>query len=149
MSNAARKYIADYCKKNDLSASAFEHQVGTSKDAIYSFLTGKVTDLKLSTAIKIADALSISLDELVERQEILKKFLPKTGKKLKHNHKLAMEIFSYVNQCAENNKNHEYSFRDIMYATNEIYEYSAENNLNCMDKKFAEWFCKNQMHSLK
>lgn len=144
--NATRKYISDYCKKNKISAIALENKAGVSRDAIYAFLVGKVADLKLSTATKIADALSISLDELVDRQDALNKFSPKVDKGLQYKPELLIEILSYVNEFTANNIDGEYNFREVIYVISEIYEYSIHNKLNHIDRNFTEWFCKNQMH---
>lgn len=50
-------------EKNHMTAYALSRKTGLTTAAIYQLAKGTSKDVKLSTLIKIADALDISLDE--------------------------------------------------------------------------------------
>ena len=147
MSNSVRNYLKNYCKDQEISPRALERKAGTGIDSIYEFLVGRRNDIKLSTAVKIADTLSVSLDELVDRKTFLEKFTPADKHKGKVNQVVLGEIFDFILSFLQNSRQ-EYSFREVVYSINEIYDYTINNNLLSLDTKFAEWFCANQMHKL-
>lgn len=149
MTEAARKYISNYCKKNSLTPAALEREGGIPRDAIYAFVTGKVTDLKLNTAISIADLLSISLDELVGREGFLEKFINENSIPLPINSTLINEVTNFVFSYIDHNNLRKYTLNEAMYAIGEVYEYCVSNKRKTIDKDFADYFCKNLMHLLR
>lgn len=143
MTDAARKYIVDYCKKNNITPTALEQDGGIARDAIYSFVAGRVHDPKLSTMVSIANLLSISLDELVGRKIFLKKTIDSDA--LLINDALLREAISFVSSYIQQNKFEKYNISEAMYAISEIYEYSVSIKLTKIDKNFASYFCKKQI----
>ena len=149
MSQAARKYISDYCKKYSITPTALEREAGIPRDAIYSFVIGKVADLKLNTAASIAELLSITLDELVGRKKFLKTYRDEDSVVVPINSVVLNQVEDFVFSYVEENNLYKYNFNEVMYAINEIYEYSVCNNRKTIDKTFAKYFCKNHMSSLR
>jgi hypothetical protein len=149
MSNVARKYISDYCKKNSITPTALEREAGIPRDAVYSFVIGKVADLKLNTAVSIAELLSITLDELVGREKFLKTYVDENSTIVPINSVILKQVTSFVFSYVEQNSLYKYNFNETLYAICEIYEYSVCNNRKAIDNTFAEYFCKNHIRSLR
>lgn len=142
MSENARKYISDYCAKNNITVDALEKKAGITRDSIYAFLVERVADIKLGNAIKIADTLSISLDELAGKQAFLKKFIKRGPTNTPINTVLLRSIIKFILSYIEHDKLYKYNFRQFMYAISEIYEYSISNKLDEIYIDFAESLCK-------
>jgi hypothetical protein len=141
MSEAARKYINDYCTKHRISTDALEKRASLSRDVLYAFLSRKTSDIKLSNAIKIANTLSISLEELLGKSRTQKKIIKRSITPLPVNINLLNNIINFLLSYIKYNKLHKYSFKQLMYAVSEIYEHCAVNKLEKIDENFAKSLC--------
>lgn len=145
MSNT-RKFIKDYCAKNNLSPTALEKKAGLSKDAIYSFLIGKVSDLKLSNAAKLADTIGCSLEELAGRKTKAV-LLYSTHTNL--NKQLLKESLDFVLKYIDQHSIADTSLAETFSVVDAIYDYSHKNGKDLPDTTFGNWFCQNAFNKLK
>lgn len=60
--------IEKIIKKSGMTANQIAKKAGIQHTIIYKLINGKIKNIYLSTAIKIADALEISLDEFREEK---------------------------------------------------------------------------------
>lgn len=60
--------IEKIIKKSGMTANQIAKKAGIQHTIIYKLINGKIKNIYLSTAIKIADALEISLDEFREEE---------------------------------------------------------------------------------
>ena len=141
MPEAARKYINDYCIQNNISIDALEKKSGISRDALYAFLSRRTADIKLNNAIKVADTLSISLEELLGGTQ-KKHFIKRTITSPPVNVDLLRDTIDFVLSYIKSSKSHKYSFNQLSYAVSEIYEHTVVNKLEKFDENFVKSLCK-------
>lgn len=68
--SAFRKNLFMYVEEKDITIKEISEEAGIPFSTLNSFLYGKTNDVKLSTAVKLAKALKISIDELVGAETI-------------------------------------------------------------------------------
>lgn len=144
--NTTRKLIKEFCTKNNLSPTALEKKSGLSKDVIYAFLAGKVSDLKLNNAAKIADTIGCSLEELAGRKT-QGSLLYSTNTDL--NRQLVRESLDFVLKYLERHSIVEVSLAETFGIVDAIYDYSYKNKKDSPDSSFGNWFCQNAFNKHK
>lgn len=60
------KLIKTLMDKSELSRHQLAQKVGVNHSVIYRIYSGKTTEIKLSTAFKLADALGVDINEFRE-----------------------------------------------------------------------------------
>ena len=126
-------------KLDDTNISALARKSGLSDETIRSILAGRSEDPLLSTVIKIAQGLEISLDELVFRKRA------KTDDfgEVPFDKKLWEECTELVERYIEDNKlANNIKLKQLLHTIDAILDYSTNNNLQTIDEKFAIWTCK-------
>ena len=63
------KHIKRICKEKNITGYQLSKMTGISNSLLYKILREDTADPQISTLIKIADALDVTLDELVGRRE--------------------------------------------------------------------------------
>ena len=126
-------------KLEDTNISALARKSGLSDETIRSILAGRSEDPLLSTVIKIAQGLEISLDELVFRKRAKNE---EFGEVL-FNKKLWEECTEFVERYIEDKKlANSIKLKQLLHTIDSILDYSTNNNLKKIDEKFAVWTCK-------
>jgi len=60
-------YLKDLLKKQNMTAAELSRKSGIDKGTISSILSGRVTNPAIHTVVRLANALNVPLDELVDR----------------------------------------------------------------------------------
>lgn len=134
-----REFIREYCAKNKISSSALESKAGLTRDSIYSFLIGKVSDLKFSSASKIADTIGCSLDELAGK----KTYLPLYSTDTAFNKDLFKASVDFVVNYLDQHHLVDIKLGVALSAIDTIYDYSFKNHKKSVDADFSNWSCNN------
>jgi transcriptional regulator with XRE-family HTH domain len=124
--------------------SVLARKTGIPHETILQILKGGTKNPGIYTVAKLADALHCSVDELVGRQEFLTAISQKE-KHLEYSKNLFCSIYEYITNFLEKNNAKVRSLNDMLFAINEIYEYSLNSEQAVMDLRFAEWFCENKL----
>lgn len=144
MNEAIKKRINEYCSKHSLSVRGMERKAGTKTDSVYAFLTGKTSDMKLGTAIKIADMMNVSLDELANRtnNDSLNSFLKNRDKEKNIETAIYEQIIHFIFNFLHSNQILYVDISNLLYVIREISLYSFEmEKQQKFNQKFANWIC--------
>ena len=126
-------------KLEDTNISALARKSGLSDETIRSILAGRSEDPLLSTVIKIAQGLEISLDELVFR----KRAKTEDFGEVPFDKKLWEECTEFVERYIEDKKlANSIKLKQLLHTIDSILDYSTNNNLQAIDERFAIWTCK-------
>lgn len=132
-------------KGKDFGPSALSRKTGVHNETILKILSGSTENPGIYTVAKIADALHCSLDELLDRNQFFN-IDTKNNNAIEYNAQLLKEVYDFVTTFI-NSSSKQYNFYDVLHSINEIYLYSKNNNLENIDTKFADWFCKSYLLS--
>jgi len=121
----------------NVNIAALARESGISDETIRSILAGRSSDPLLSTVVKIAQGLGISLDSLVLNKEIT------AFGEFPFDEKLWKEGVKFTETYIKDNKlANTIQLKQLLCAINSILEYSVANNIKTIDKRFALWTCK-------
>lgn len=131
--NNLKEKILEFTRNNHTDYSKLERQAGLTKNFISNIIYGKSKNPGIDSIIKLADALNISIDELVGK-------VAKNDISLDviiENKKIFIEIVAYVLNAIKT-KEKIFKATEIFKAIMNIYTYCY--NKNQIDKKFADWY---------
>lgn len=131
--NNLKEKILEFTRNNHTDYSKLERQAGLTKNFISNIIYGKSKNPGIDSIIKLADALNISIDELVGKTE-KNDISPDV---LIENKKIFIEIVSYVLNAIKR-KESIFKSTEVFKAIISIYNYCS--NKNQIDKKFANWY---------
>lgn len=127
--------------------SVLARKTGLTHDTVLQILKGTTKNPGIYTMAKLADALGCSLDELVGREEFLENFSQKEKQFIEYDTKILREVCEHVINFIDQGNIENRNGNDVLHAITEIYEYSLKDSSGSMNKRFAEWFCSNQIPS--
>lgn len=124
-------------ENSNTNTAALAKKSGLNRETLTHILMGRTKNPGIYTIMKIADALNISLDELVGRK-------PKTQKKSNFNstideYNLFKNVVIYVLSQIENKK--EFSMQYFTNCVYEIYRFSIKKGQ--LDQDFGHWYIEN------
>ena len=140
---ALKKKLLEITKQRSIDYSKIERRAGLSRNFIFNIIHDRSKNPGIYSIVKLADALNCSIDELVDRKSIAikRKIL------VKYNPTIMQQVCEYVMSFVKKNHANECNAQDVVYAINEIYEYSIDNSKDSIDEAFAKYFCSNQIPS--
>lgn len=128
--------LAELLRTQDLgiNRAGFAKKIGLNRETLSQILLGRTKNPGIYTVAKIADALEISLDELIGRkspksQETSKDFVMTNGK-------LFEDVLDYVLPIFK--KKQKISLVHLTNCIQEIYVFS--NKKGILDEEFAAWY---------
>jgi transcriptional regulator with XRE-family HTH domain len=127
-------------KRSDLSKKS-----GVSEELLYRILTGKTENPGVYTVSKIADALSVSVDELIGRKEFFDQYIATHQDDLEVQQKLFLEVCAFIKEHIQNNNIKTLKIQEIIYVLRGMCDYSIKHNGCKLSKDFASWLCKNNI----
>ena len=139
LAETLKKNIPQLLKARNFTYTQLEQKAGLHKNYISNFLAKDFTP-GLDAAVKIANALNITVDELVGRplSETTKNFtLPSDDTEF--DSELLEGCIDIINELLEQ-KEKKINFNKFIYLVKEIYLYALCRNEKKIDAKFADWF---------
>jgi transcriptional regulator with XRE-family HTH domain len=131
-------------KRSDLAKKS-----GISEEMLYRIITGKINSPGIIAIEKIADALSVSIDELVGREDFFNKYILTYKDSLVLETSLFIEILLFVGQFLQNYQDLNIKVPNALYVIRSICDYSIKNNQGKLDLNFAKWIINNNLISEK
>lgn len=127
-------------KRSDLAKKS-----GISEEMLYRIITGKINSPGIIAIEKIADALSVSIDELVGRENFFNKYILTYKDNLELDTSLFVEALLFVSQFLQNYQNLNIKVSNALYVIRSICDYSIKNNQGKLDLNFAKWIINNNL----
>lgn len=127
--NALKQKLTKYIEDHGLNPTSFSRKANISPGIITHIMSSDSTNPTIETALKIANIMNCSLDELFDREYLSGEFII--------NQKLLNSICNYL--CNSDTMNGK-TLNDFFNITKYIYDYCQENNLEKADKNFINWY---------
>lgn len=122
--------ISTYLKDNNLTPTAFCRKANISAGIISNIISSENPNPTIDTALKIADLMNCSLDELFDRDFLLTEPL-----------EINTDLLKSVCDCVCNlEEMKEKKFNDFYKITQHVYKYCFDNDLKKADKTFTKWY---------
>jgi transcriptional regulator with XRE-family HTH domain len=144
MSTALKEKIQVYLESNGIKIRDFERNAGLERSTLTNIFRGSSQNPGILSIVKIADAMNCSLDELLDRKEFMS-----IKKKYKYSNKLFQECSSFVTHyliAIPLDHSNNLTTDTVIEYIEEIYNYSADSNLDSIDKRFATWLLNNKFN---
>ena len=143
MSNL-KKLLKSYIEKEDLPIYLFEKHNNLTQNLVYRLIEGSIKYPSVENLIKIADALGCSLDELVGRTSINKNRLVYPQQNTIQSEKdcdvgLFRSCCLYMIHYLDSHNITTPKRKNLQIALDELINHSQKNQLQTVDKKFADW----------
>lgn len=133
--SALKENIIKLASQHHLDIKGLERKAGLSNNFLYHIIQDKSTNPGIISLVKLADALEISLDELVGRKrKYLKQHFEEVTIK---NTKLFATILDYTATQLQKNPTIMINFNDVCDFIYELFEYCKKENK--LDTNFADW----------
>ncbi len=131
MTNIFKERICTYIKENELNPTSFSKAANIASSVTHNIINSKNPNPTIETAIKIANSMNCSLDELCGTRKV------PPIKEL--DLLLTKSICEYI-CCIKEIQG--ISFDDFCEVTLQIYNYCQENKLKTVDPTYAKWYIK-------
>ena len=122
--------ISTYLKEHNITPTAFCRKANISVGIISNIISSENPNPTIDTALKIADLMHCSLDELFDRDSL-------SNEPLSINTDLLKSVCDCVCSLEEMK---EKKFNDFCKITHHVYKYCFENKLKKADKTFIRWY---------
>jgi transcriptional regulator with XRE-family HTH domain len=137
MDNALRQNIVQLAKDKNYTYRGLEKIAGLHKNFLSGLLAKDGTHPRIDSIIKLADALEVTLDELVGRSKNTIK-----DNILIHNKTLLVEVINFLIQSVTTTSE-TIKLDHFLNSITELYLYSLKKG--SFDKDFSEWFVENNL----
>lgn len=127
-------------KRSDLAKKS-----GVSEELLYRIIHGKTPNPGVYTIEKIADALSVSIDELLGREEFFNKFIINHDDALEVPPGLFTEALEMLKAHLEKLEVKSIKIKNCLYILRSICDYAVKHNAGKLNKDFAAWIINNHM----
>jgi transcriptional regulator with XRE-family HTH domain len=131
-----RENIENEMKRQNMTVRQLEEKAGVTRGIVKAFLEKRSLNPTFETIYRVSEALCCSLDQLLGLEKFNKEIINLNTRWYKP---LFLKSTEYAHDFIRRYKKNT-SAENVIHLVTELYLYSAKENLDKIDDKFAKWW---------